>query len=342
MLTRRQLVRSASAIALGTPALVLRAQTAYKPEYRVSLVPGPNTAWYFGAERFVKLVNERTSGRIHLKLYPGSSLVQGQQDKELTALRQGVIDVLVGTAVNWSGSARDLAVFSLPFLMPDSRAVDAVLASDALNKDFYDIMRRAGVETLASGEYGNVQLINSKRRLSKVNDIRGLKMRVVASPLQQDIMNELGANPTSMSFADAQPALASGAVDGLTLTLEQLVGYKLHTLGLKYVTRWNAYNELIHFGIANPVWRTWSPEDQNAVRGAAREAAREMTAYVRQAPANKDETLRQLGIDVYTPTAAELTEWRTAVRRVYARWKASINAPLATRLEEAVEKAARA
>jgi TRAP-type C4-dicarboxylate transport system substrate-binding protein len=341
MINRRHLLQSASIAALGAPAL-LRAQTAYKHEYRVSLVPGPNTAWYFGAERFMKLVNERTAGRINFKLYPGSTLVQGQQDKELTALRQGVIDVLVGTAVNWSGTVKDLAAFSLPFLMPDGRAVDAILASDALNKDFYDIMRKAGVEPLASGEYGNVQLINSKRRLAKVDDIRGLKMRVVASPLQQEIMNELRANPTSMSFAEAQPALASGAVDGLTLTLEQLVGYKLYTLGLKYVTRWNAYNEFIHFAVANPVWKTWTAGDQQIVRGAARDAARDMTAMVRQAPANKDETLRQLGIDVYTPTGSELNEWRTAVRRVYARWKASINAPLVSRIEEVVANSAKA
>lgn len=337
MITRRQLIQSASIAGLASPA-ILRAQNTYKAEYRLSLVTGPGTTWHAGSDRFATLVRERTSGRINMKLYPGSSLVQGQQDRELIALRQGVIDVLVGTTVNWSGTVKDFATFTMPFLMPNSKAVDAVLASDVLNKDFYDIIRKSGMEPLASGEYGNIQLINSKRRLAKVDDIRGLKMRVVATPLFQEVMSELRANPTSMTFADAQPALASGAVDGLTLTLEQLVAYKIHTLGQKYVTRWNAHNELIHFSVANPIWKTWTPEDQKIVRGAAQDAAKELTQLVRQSPSNKDETLKKLGIDVYTPTAAEMADWQTAVRRVYARWKASINAPLISKIEDVVAR----
>lgn len=143
MLNRRQLLQSTSAAALGLP-LLSRAQTSYKAEYRLSLVVGPGTTWHLGAERFAKLTHERTNGRINMKLYPGSSLVQGQQDRELTALRQGVIDVLVDTTANWSGTVRDFALFSLPYLMPDSKSVDAVLASDVLQKDFYDIIRRSG------------------------------------------------------------------------------------------------------------------------------------------------------------------------------------------------------
>lgn len=337
MLNRRQLLQSTSAVALGLP-LVSRAQANYKPEYRLSLVVGPGTTWHLGAERFAKLTHERTNGRINMKLYPGSSLVQGQQDRELTALRQGIIDVLVGTTANWSGNVRDFALFSLPFLMPDNKAVDAVLASEALQKDFYDIIRRSGMEPLASGEYGNIQLINSKRRLASPDDVRGLKIRTVATPMQQELLTELKANPTTMTFADAQTALASGAIDGLTLTMEQVVAYKLQTLGQKFVTNWNAYNELIHFSIANPVWKTWTPEDQQLVRSAARDAAREMTTAVRKSLPGNEAALRQLGVDIYNPTSAELTQWRTATRRVYARWKVSINAPLVSRIEEVVAR----
>ena len=63
------------------------------------------------------------TGRINIKQYPGASLVQGQQDREFSAMRQGVIDVLCGAPVNWTGTVPQLGVFTLPFLLPDHKAL---------------------------------------------------------------------------------------------------------------------------------------------------------------------------------------------------------------------------
>ncbi|WP_027015710.1 TRAP transporter substrate-binding protein DctP [Comamonas composti] len=339
MIQRRQLLRAgAAAAAMPLPMLAL-SQPKYRAEYRLSLVVGPGTNWYYAAERFATLTREKTQGRINFKLYPASSLVQGQQDRELTALRQGVIDVLVGTTVNWSGTVRDFGVFSLPGLLSSDKAVDAVLASEALSKDFYELVRRAGMEPLASGEYGAIQLINAKRRLASPADLKGLKMRVVATPMQQQIMSAMHANPTTMTFADAQPALASGAIDGLTLTLEQFVAYKLQSLGQKYVTYWNQSNELIHFFVANPIWKTWSAEDQQLVREAAQQAGRELTRRVRETVVSNEQLVTQQGVDIYKPNAQQQAQWSEATREVYQRWKQQTNAALASKLEQAVAKA---
>lgn len=338
MTRRRTLLKSISALPLGAPFFA-RANPAYKQEYRVSLVSGPGTVWYQGAEQFAHLMQERTQGRIRMKLFPGSSIVQGQQDRELVALRQGLIDVLVGTTLTWSGTVKDFALFHLPFLMPDNKAVDAVLASDALQKDFYAIMRRAGIEPLASAEYGAFQLINSKRRVALPEDLKGLKIRTVSTPMQQEIMTTYGANPTTMSFADAQPALASGAVDGLTLTVEQFLALKLHSLGLKYMTKWNAHNELLHIAVANPVWASWTPQDQQTARAVAQEVAAEMTARLRKAQGEENAALKAVGVEVTEPTPVQLAEWQTSARRVYARWKASINPEIAAKVEQVVAAA---
>jgi len=340
MTTRRALLQSASAVALGVP-LLARSQTSYKPEYRISMASPPGTVWHQGTEQFARLVQERTQGRIRMKTYPGASLVQGQQDRELVALRQGVIDVLTGTTLTWSGTVKEFALFHLPFLMPTNKAIDAVLASDVLNKDFYDIMRRAGFEPLASAEYGAFQLINSKRRVVTPEDIKGLKIRTVSTPMQQEIMSVFGANPTTMSFADAQPALASGAVDGLTMTVEQSLALKLHTLGLKYITKWNAFNELLHIAVANPVWKGWTDEDRKIVGAAAKEAAAEMRFKVRSAQANENAALKAVGMDVSEPTPAQALVWHTNARRVYARWKATINPDLVAKVEQVVAAASR-
>lgn len=339
----RQFLSRLSAALIGITALalpaLLQAQEDYKDEYRLSLVPSPGSAWYMAADNFATKVRKRTDGRINIRLYPGSSLVQGAQDRELAALRQGVIDLLVGPGANWSGTVKDFAVFDLPTLLADSTAVDSVLASDALNKDFYDIVRRSGMEPLASGEYGYVQLLNSKHRLASPDDAAGMKIRVVASPMQQDIMNALGTNPTSMSWADAQSALSTGAVDGLMLTMEQMQSVKIYSLGLKYVTRWNLLNSLIHFTVATPVFQSWTPEDQQIVRIAAQDAAKELTQQVRELAESSVQVLEKNGVDVYTPTPEELAEWRTRVSQPYEKWKQRTNPDLATKLEQVIEQA---
>ena len=103
---RRNVLKAgaAGAAVLGAPSIV-RAQQQYKAEYKMSTVVGPAFAWGRGGEIFANLVRERTNGRINIKQYPGASLVQGQQDREFAAMRQGIIDVLCGAPINWSTTA---------------------------------------------------------------------------------------------------------------------------------------------------------------------------------------------------------------------------------------------
>jgi hypothetical protein len=219
---RRDLLKTfggGAAASIALPRLRM-AQGAYKAEYKMSTVVPPAFAWGKGGEIFGNLVRERTAGRINIKQYPGASLVQGQQDREFSAMRQGVIDVLCGAPVNWTGTVPQLGVFTLPFLLPDHKAWDAVMASEAVTKDYFELVRKAGAEPLSIGETGYRQISNSKRPITKPDDLKGIKIRVVGSPMYGEIMSSMGANPTFMSWADAQPALASGAVDGQENPLE--------------------------------------------------------------------------------------------------------------------------
>src|SRR5690606_30150593 len=99
------------------------AQAEYKEEYRVSTVVGAPMPWCLTAEKWSELVAERTDGRIKMKVYPGVQLVQGDQTREFTAIRRGVIDMAVGSTINWSPQIAEMNVFSLPFLMPDYKAI---------------------------------------------------------------------------------------------------------------------------------------------------------------------------------------------------------------------------
>ena len=341
MLKRRFVVTALGAAALGVPRFAF-AQAAYKAEYKMSTVVPPAFAWGKGGEIFLTLVKERTNGRIVIKQYPGASLVQGQQDREFSAMRQGVIDVLCGAPINWTSTVPQLGIFTLPFLMPDHKAWDAVMADGPLTTAYFDMVRKAGAEPLAIGETGYRQISNSKRPVLRTDDMKGLKIRVVGSPMYGDIMTSMGANPTFMSFADAQPALASGAIDGQENPLEVFLAAKIHTLGQKFVTKWNYSNDILLFAIAAPVWASWTPADQRIVREAAVDAAKQQVQLVRKLFAEDVERVSALGVAVHLPTAPEMEAWQIATRRPYARYKAQTNPQLVSRVEEIVAKTRKA
>jgi len=334
-------ITTLGAAAVGLPRFA-HAQGAYKAEYKMSTVVPPAFAWGKGGEIFLTLVKERTNGRINIKQYPGASLVQGQQDREFSAMRQGVIDVLCGAPINWTSTVPQLGVFTLPFLMPDHKAWDAVMASELVNRDYFEMVRKAGAEPLAIGETGYRQISNSKRPLIRPDDLKGLKVRVVGSPMYGEIMSSMGANPTFMSWADTQPALASGAVDAQENPLEVFLAAKVHTLGQKYVTKWNYSNDILLYAIAAPVWAGWTPADQKIVREAAVDAAKQQVALVRKLFAEDVERVSALGVNVHVPTPAEMEAWQIAARRPYARYKAQTEPRIVSGIEEIVAKTRKA
>jgi tripartite ATP-independent transporter DctP family solute receptor len=325
--------------ALTLPALPALAQTSYKPEYKLSTVVGPAFPWGRGGEIWADLVRERTKGRINIKMYPGAALVNGDQTREFTAIRQGAIDLAIGSTINWSPQIKEFNLYSMPFLMQDHAGMDALTSGD-IGKEMFSLVEKAGVVPLAWGENGFRELSNSKREIRKPEDMKGLKFRVVGSPIFNDTFTALGANPTQMSFADAQPALASGAVDGQENPLSVFTAAKLNTLGQKYVTVWGYVADPLIFVVNRDVWNSWSAEDREIVRQAAIDAGKQEIALARKGLTGTDDSMFKevagLGVTVTRLSPAEKDAFVNATRPVYDKWAQQIGPDLVKKAEAAV------
>ena len=330
-------VATAAALAFSSPAAL--AQTAYKSEYRMSLVLGTAFPWGKGGELWANKVRERTNGRINIKLYPGVSLIQGDQTREFSALRQGVIDMAVGSTINWSPQVKSLNLFSMPFLMPDYAAVDA-LTQGEVGKEVFKTLEKSGVMPLAWGENGYRELTNSKHAISKPEDLKGMKIRVVGSPIFTDMFSAMGANPTQMSWADAQPALSSGAVDGQENPLFMFTILKLQTVGQKFVTTWGYMADPLVFVVNKDIWATWSKADQDIVRQAAVDAGKQEIVIARKGlvepgkPLLKD--IAGMGVTVTQLTPEQREAFVKVTRPVYEKWKPTVGVNLVEMAEKAV------
>lgn len=337
---RRAFIAAAVAAAMFGAASA-QAQT-YRAEYRLSTTLGTAFPWGQAGERWIELVKEKTQGRINIKLYSGNSLVGGEQTREFTAIRQGVIDMSIGSTINWSPQIKELNLFSLPFLMPDYKAMDA-LTQGEVGKDLFAVLEKKGdVIPLAWGENGFREMSNSKRPITSPADMKGMKFRVVGSPLYNETFSALGANPTQMSWADAQPALASGAVDGQENPLSVFVAAKLPTVGQKYLTLWHYVADPLIFVVNKQVWNSWSAADREAVRQAALQAGRENVEKARKGIAGNDNAvLKQIeagGVTVTQLTPAQREAFVQATRPVYDKWAKNIGADLVKKAEAAIAK----
>ena len=311
----------------------------YKTEYRLSTVLGPAFSWGKAGERWSELVKQKTDGRISIKLYPGTSLVGGDQTREFSAIRQGVIDLAIGSSINWSPQVKQLNLFSLPFLTPDEKSLDALIKGE-VGKTLFAVLDKQGVVPLAYGENGFRELSNSRQPIKTPADLKGMKIRVVGSPIFLDAFAALGANPTQMSWADAQPALATKAVDGQENPLSVFNAAKLHTLGQNHLTLWGYMTDPLIFVVNKDIWASWTPADQAVVRQAALDAGKQEIEIARKGlieagqPLLKD--IAAMGVNVVQLTAPERDAFVQATRPVYEKWKKTIGADLVATAEKAI------
>ena len=335
---RRTFIAAATVCMLASGAVQA---DGYRSEYRLSTTLGTAFPWGQAGERWSELVKEKTQGRINIKMYSGNSLVGGEQTREFTAIRQGVIDMSIGSTINWSPQIKELNLFSLPFLMPDYKAIDA-LTQGEVGKSLFTILEKHDVVPLAWGENGFREMSNSKRPIATPADMKGMKFRVVGSPLYNETFSALGANPTQMSWADAQPALASGAVDGQENPLSVFVAAKLVTVGQKYLTLWHYVADPLIFVVSKQVWASWTPADREAVRQAAIQAGRENVEKSRKGIADGDNAvLKQIeasGVTVTNLSPEQRAAFVQATRPVYDKWSKTIGSDLVKKAESAIAK----
>ena len=342
-LSRRHVLTTAAAggAALATPWFA-HAQGALKSEYRLSVVGNRPIPISDTAFRWADLVKERSGGRINIKVYPGSQLVGGDQTRELLAMRQGTIDFTVSSTINLSPQVRAMSLFNLPFLMPDSKAFDALITGPVaaeLNK----IMTAQGVMPLAWGENGFRELSNSKRPIRTPADLKGMKIRFAASNIFADIFNAMGANPLQMSFADLQPALTTGAVDGQENPINLFLMFKMDKLAQKHLTVWNYVADAAIYHVAKPVWDSFAKADQEIIAETAREVAKQGIAASRKGlGAGGDRSafdeLKARGVETQELTLDEKAAFAKITRPVFDKWVPTVGADLVKMAEASIAK----
>ena len=281
--TRRYLTCALAAMVALTAVLsVIPGASAadFKKEYKMQVNVGPQFYWGMGATKFAELVKEKTDGQINIKPYWGSQLLKGAQLKSAQMIANGVIELAMESTINISPVITECNIFSLPFFINNFENLDK-MKFGATGEAIFASMKSKGLMPLAWGENGFRQVTNSKREIKRPEDIAGLKIRVVGSPLFIDIFRQLGADPVNMNWGDAVSAFQQGVVDGQENPLPGVAIavqiYQYH----KYITRWNYVVDPLIIYWNKKEFESFPPDIQKAIQEAALEAGKFETALCR-------------------------------------------------------------
>jgi tripartite ATP-independent transporter DctP family solute receptor len=282
-----------------------------------------------GDYEFAKLVNQRTNGRIEIKVIAKSGL--GSEKDTLAQTQMGAIDfirVSVSPISNYSSTMR---ILSLPYLYRDSNHMWAVLDGPIGQQALNDI-QNANLIGLAFYDSGARSFYNNKKEIKTLSDLQSLRMRVQESELMKDLISSLGATPIAMDASQVVQTLALGQIDGAENNPATYVTSNHFNLA-KYYT-FDEHSRIPDILLASSkVMQTLSKEDQEIIKQAAVESVKIQKAEWKNYDAEMLNKMKENGVKITELDAASIEEFKNAVKPVYDKYTGG-NKDLITQIEK--------
>ncbi|HYP83099.1 TRAP transporter substrate-binding protein [Variovorax sp.] len=273
-----------------------------------------------GMEKFGQLVEAKSGGKLKVNVYPGGAL--GSDQANLSALQGGTLEMASMNSGIFASIVKEFAIYDFPFLFGTPKEADAVV-DGPFGTGLHKKLEDKGLVGLAYYELGFRQLTNSRRPVAKVEDIAGLKLRVIPNPINIDWVSALGANPTPLPFPELYAALEQKAVDGQENPVATIRGAKLYEVQ-KYMTLTNHQYNPQSVVISKKFWDSLSAGDQKILQEAATESAVYEREQSRAQAASILAELKKSGMEVTELPPAEVAKLREKMKPVIAKHTATV------------------
>lgn len=273
-----------------------------------------------GMKKFAEAVAAKSNGRLKVNLFFNGAL--GSDQAVVSALKGGTIELAVMNSGILASEAKELAIFDFPFLFANEKESDAIV-DGPVGKKMHALLEAKGIVGLSYWELGYRQITNSRRPIHKVEDIEGLKLRVIPSPINLDWVKALGANPTPLAFPEVYGAMEQRAIDGQENPISVIASNKFWEVQKHIALTNHQYNPQSVI-MSKKVFDSLSAADRKLIDDAADEATRSQREQARAAVAANLELLRKNGMQVTQLAPAEVAKLRDKLKPVIAKYTASV------------------
>jgi tripartite ATP-independent transporter DctP family solute receptor len=293
------------------------ANAQIKAVFKASDVQPPGYPTVAATENLGKKLSEATQGRLSIQMYPSMQL--GGEKETIEQTQIGAIQMLRASVGTMGPIVDDVNVINMPFLFKNTahanKMMDGPIGQELLDK--ITASPNANLVALCWMDSGARSLYNTKHPIKSIDDIKGLKFRVIGNPIFVDMMNALGGNGVAMGYDQVFSALQTGVIDGAENNLPSYV-FSNHYTAAKYVclTEHLVIPELLLF--SRRVWSTLSADDQNLIRKFAREAQLEERELWNQYEQKALEKAKAAGCQIVE--ISDKTPFQNAVKPVWDKY----------------------
>lgn len=215
-------------------------------------------------EEMAKEVKQLSDGKMTIRIYPSSQMGSARETMEL--LQNGALDMTKGSASDLESFDNVYAIYNLPFLFKDQAHFNKVVFGD-VGKEIMDSTKEKGFFALSAYVAGT-RSFYAKKPITKPEDLKGLKIRVQASPTTIKMIELMGGSPTPISFGEVYTAMQQGVVDGAENNVPSWV--QTRHIEIAKVFSEDEHASIPDFlVISTKTWEKLTPEQQQILAKAA-------------------------------------------------------------------------
>jgi len=279
----RNLLVATMGIALGglVAALLSPGSAAYAQDKTFTMKLSTatiNDTQHEWLKRFAALVEKDSGGRIKAEIYPASQL--GSIPRQIEGVQFGSIQGWMGPPEFLVGVDERFEVLSAPGLFSSNEQVMKVMADPPIRKTIYELGEPKGLTGIGFAPIGPSSIL-TRKPVKTLADMKGMKIRVLASPFQLELIRRMDMSPIAMTLADVLPGLQQGTIDGTLTTMTIYTTMRYEGAGKTVVKNDQPYVNSI--GVMSKKWMdTLSPDLQKVVRDAGDKVTAEISPFVRE------------------------------------------------------------
>lgn len=273
----------------------------------------------FGVKKFAELVAQKSGGKLVVKEFPSNQL--GTEQQQTSALQGGIQEMQAPATTSLVGHVKDYGVLDFPFTVTSYQQAFAMV-DGPLGKALLDKLPEKGLIGLAYWDLGFRNVTNSKRPITRYEDLQGLKLRIIPNPVFLESFSALKAFPVPMSFSELYTALESKAVDGQENPFAVIRSNKFAEVQ-KYVSATNHVYGANIVLVSKKFWDKLSATEKKILQESAIEARDYQRRISMSAALKAVDELKAAGMQYNDISTAEIDRFRQVVKPVIDKFLAS-------------------
>lgn len=271
-----------------------------------------------GVQKFTEIVAAKSGGKIKVKEYPANQL--GSEMQQQSALRAGTQEMQSPATTSLVGIVKDYGLIDFPFIVSTPQQADALL-DGPLGSALLAKLPEKGLVGLGYWDLGFRNVTNSRRPITKGEDLDGIKIRVIPNPVYLETFKAFNANPVPMSFSELYTALETRTVDGQENPFSVILSNKFYEVQ-KYLSVTNHTYSTNIILVSKKFWDQLSPDEQKILQDAANEARDYQRKVSREQAQSAVSDLKAKGMAVNEITPAELARMRDKTKPIAQKFSA--------------------